>query len=386
MTPSHRYSSQHESDPQELVRQLEQLDQYFDPAYAKSLVENILVPINQWYFKSEFVGFENLPHRNNPDRPLIYVSNHSGMAFPWDGIMFSSLLFQRHDFQFKNAVRALSAPALSQSNLMNPFLIEDFWKINGAVEARYKYFEIMMNYRQSNLLIYPEGVPGIGKGFNRRYQLQRFATSFVRMSLKYKTDIIPFATVNGEYINPYVLSWPWLNKWSEKIGIPYIPVGFHTLLLVFFPWLFYYGLPARMTYVMGKPIKPYQMINKPYNELSSRDIQDLRDRIKATMQHDLDQAVQQYGQKKYSAGKLKGRSLSQIIKLLYYSPPGWPLLFYEHHRLYRKHGGAPFKMKIGTFSWIRFILKNPFTVAFYLPIIGWIPLLIKGYWKHNVGK
>jgi 1-acyl-sn-glycerol-3-phosphate acyltransferase len=362
------------------------LNRYFDPNYSQSLVENVIRPINQRYFKCKFVGFEQLPRRNNPDRPLIYVSNHSGMAFPWDGMMFTALMFDRGNFDFKHALRALSAPALSQSNLMNPYLIERFWEINGAVEARFKYFETMMDNQDSNLLIYPEGVPGIGKGFNRRYQLQRFATSFVRLAIKYKTDIIPFATVNGEYINPYVLSWPWLNKWSSKIGIPYIPVGFHTLLLIVLPWLFYYGLPARLTYVMGKRIRPYEMIQKPWDEVTDADIRQVRDQIKDIMQEELDQAVEIHGKKKYSTGKIWGNKLSEIFRLFYYSPAGWPMLFHEHHRLYLKSKGKPFSIKVSAGSWLRLLIKNPFAIAYYIPVLGWIPILIKGYWKHTISS
>ena len=362
------------------------LNQYFDPGYGKSLVRNVVGPINDHYFKCEFVGFDQLPKRNNPKVPLVYVSNHSGMAFPWDGMMFSSMMLKRENFDFRNAVRTLSAPVLSQSNLMNPFIIENFWKINGAVDARFENFETLMQHSASNILIYPEGVAGIGKGFNRKYQLQRFATSFVRMALKYRTDIIPFATVNGEYINPYVYSWPWLNRLSQKIGIPYIPVGLHTILLLLFPWLFYFGLPARLTYVMGRRIKPYELIEKPYEELTHEDIKKVRDQIKEQVQGELTRAVKQYGGKRYSTGKIIGNSLSNILKLNYYSPPGWPVLFHEHHRLYKKYQGQDFSMETGFWSGIKYLFKNPLTLAFYTPVLGWIPLLIKGYRGHRIEK
>ena len=360
------------------------LNQYFDPDFSESLITNVIGPINDHYFKCEFIGFDQLPQRNNLQRPLLFVSNHSGMAFPWDGMVFSSMILKKENFNFRNAVRTLAAPVLSQSNLMNPFIIKNFWKINGAVDARFKNFEIMMHCSESNLLIYPEGVAGIGKGFNRKYQLQRFATSFVRMALKYKTDIIPFATVNGEYINPYVYSWPWLNKWSQKIGIPYIPVGFHTLLLPFFPWLFYFGLPARLTYVLGKRIKPYELVDKPYDRLSEEDIRKVRDRIKEQMQAELNRAVEKFGEKKYSSGKFIGNSIRNILTLNYYCPPGWPVLFHEHHRLYTKYKGQNFSMNTGFWSGLLYLIKNPLTLAFYIPILGWIPLLIKGYRGHRI--
>ncbi len=355
----------------------------FDQRYAESLVRNLIVPINQRYFKCQLIGFDRPPQRNNEERPLIYIGNHSGMAFPWDAMIFTSMLFNRYNFQLKHAVRPLAAPALSQSNLMNPFLIKDFWKISGSVEATYRQFERMMKQSTSNLLIYPEGIAGIGKGYNKKYQLQRFATSFVRMAIKYKTDIIPFATVNGEYINPYVLSWPWLNNWSTKIGIPYIPVGFHTLLLLVCPWLFYFGLPARLIYIRGKRIKAYNMVDKPFDQLTDKEIRTVRDRIKLQVQEELDQAVDSYGAPRYSRGKLSG-SIKDFFTFGYYTPIGWPLLFHEHHRRFTLNPDKPVTLKVGFWSGIGMLFKNPFTISFYIPILGWIPILIRGYWKHKI--
>ena len=245
-------------------------------------------------------------------------------------------------------------------------------------------FDTMMHYQKSNLMVYPEGVAGIGKGFNNKYKLQRFATSFVRMALKYQTDIIPFATVNGEYINPYVYSWPWLNKYSQKIGIPYIPAGFHTLLLPFLPWLFYYGLPAKLTYVMGKRIKPYELVDKPYDELTEAEIKKVRDQIKEQMQNELTKAVQDYGAKRYSEGKILGNSLIRILKLNYYCPPGWPILFHEHHRLYSRKNSKKFSLRIGFWSGLKLLIRNPLTLSFYIPILGWIPLLLMGYVGNTI--
>ena len=64
------------------------IDEYFDPDFAVDLVEHLVQYIDQLYFRSEFIGFDPLPERNNPERPLIFCSNHSGNAFPWDAIVF----------------------------------------------------------------------------------------------------------------------------------------------------------------------------------------------------------------------------------------------------------------------------------------------------------
>lgn len=351
-------------------------DEFLEEEFPTYLVENVLGPINDLYFRSRFIGFDNMPERNNPEHPLIFASNHSGMAFPWDAMVFASEVFRRNNFELHHAPRALTAPMLSQSRLMNPFLIENFWKRGGGVDATSLNFETMMYYKKSNVLVYPEGVPGIGKGFDKRYRLQRFSTSFIRISLKYQTDIIPFATVNGEYINPYNLKSEFLNKIVQKIGIPFLPVGFMTLLIPFQPWLFYFAFPAKLTYVMGKRIKPYELIDKPIELVTEKDIAHVTQLIKKQMQEELDEAVGQYGQKPYEAKELFLIWRKNIRKFPFFVASFWPSLFAEMDRSYRAREKKT--IKVGFLSSVKALYFNPMTIAFFLPIIGWIPILIHG--------
>jgi len=351
-------------------------DEFLEEEFPRYLVKNALGPINDLYFRSRFVGFDNMPERNNPEHPLIFASNHSGMAFPWDAMVFTSEMFRRNDFKFHYAARALTAPMLSQSRLMNPFLISNFWKRGGGIDATSLNFETMMYYKRSNLLVYPEGVPGIGKGFDKRYQLQRFSTSFIRISLKYRTDIIPFATVNGEYINPYNLKSEFLNKIVQKIGIPFLPVGFMTLLIPFQPWIFYFAFPAKLTYVMGKRIKPYELVDKPIEQVTEKDIAHVTHLVKKQMQEELDEAVRQYGQKPYEVKELFSIWRKNYKKFPFFMASFWPSLFAEMDRSYRVRGEKT--VKVGFWSGVKALYFNPMTIAFFLPIIGWIPILIHG--------
>lgn len=349
--------------------------EYYDFSYLKSIINNICDFIDKYYFRSRFIGFENIPQRNNPDRPLIYASNHSGMAFPWDAMMFGAGLLKLNNYDTFNSVRGLAAPMLSQSPLMNPYLIHNLWKKAGGIDATTLNFETMMQYKGSNVLIYPEGVPGIGKGFNRRYHLQRFATSFIRMSLKYKTDIIPVSTVNAEYVNPYSYKSIRVNRIVNKIGIPFLPLGLSTLGIILQPWVFYCAFPAKLTYVMGKRIKPYEMTDKPFEEIEREDLVRIANTVKHQMQHELVEAVRKYGQNPYEVKDVLSITLKNLSKAFYFFPSGWPLLFLEHERLYKKSKGNPVNMRIRFFSFIKMIIRNPRVMVFYLPIIGWIPII-----------
>ena len=265
-------------------------DDFFREEFTQTLDENILQLLDRVWFRSELVGFEDYPQRNNPDRPLIFASNHSGMAFPWDAIVALSHLW-RHLLQkngsLRDLPRPLSAPLLSQTALMNPYLVQEFWKKCGSVDATTLNFETMMHYQDHNLMLYPEGVPGIGKGFNRKYQFQRLATSMVRLSLEHGTDIVPFYTINAEYLNPYAYSWDWINKFTKRIGIPFLPLTLLLVLVIIQPWAFYLALPAKLTFVMGTRIRPSDLTSKTAAECSREDYADLSEQIRARMQAEM---------------------------------------------------------------------------------------------------
>ncbi|MCB0514538.1 MAG: hypothetical protein R2798_07525 [Chitinophagales bacterium] len=359
--------------------------EYFDFDFSKALADEVLELLEKDYFRSVLVGFDEKIVRNNPDAPIIFAGNHSGMAFPWDGIIFSSMHLKKNNYQLQYTARPLSAPMLSKSTLMNPFLIPNLWKRVGCVDATFRNFETMMYYPDSHVFLYPEGVPGIGKGYNNKYKLQRMSSSFIYMSIKFKTDIIPVYTVNGENINPQTYSLTWLNNLSQKVGVPFVPVGFLTPLLLLQPWLFYFSFPAKLTYVRGSRIKAYEFTDQAAESISKEQLRAYADEVRNQMQAELDAAVEKYGKQPYSV-KEHLRIIFQNLKLFPYTVPnGWPLLFAEFEHFWkRKKAGKPAKMRLGWFSTFRIILQNPIVLCYFIPIVGWIPLLIKGYRNNKI--
>jgi 1-acyl-sn-glycerol-3-phosphate acyltransferase len=365
----------------------------FDVNYVKQLNNAIFDILEASYFRPVYVGFDDMPERNNPDHPVIMASNHSGMAFPWDGMVFGCGLMKQFDYDPDKIFRVIIAPKLSGVPPMHPFFMKGSWRTSGGVDATFLNFETMMEYPNGHLLIYPEGVPGIGKGFNRKYQLQRFATSFIRMSLKHQTDILPYATVNAEYVVPYMYSIEWVNKQFQKVGVPYMALGIFTVFLIF-PWAFYLAFPVKMFFVKGKRMSPYQWVNKPYEQLTDADIEQVRDRVKDLMQQDLDAAVEKYGHAPFEFKELMQKMWQNRRYFPYNTPVFWPFVFHEFERQWifeRKyitkeridipmHWGAIFVL----------IWRNPITLAYFIPIIGWFILIAYGKqrWKQldRMGK
>ncbi len=357
-------------------------DAYFELEFARALSDQIAGILGKYYFRAKMVGFEDgIDQRNNPDRPLVYISNHSGMSFPWDGMMLCAMFLKLNNYELKNAFRPIVAPMLSMSTLMNPYLVKDFWKRAGAVDATFKNFETMLHYQDANLLVYPEGVPGIAKGFSKRYQLQRFSSSFMYNCIKYKTDAIVLVTVNGEYLHPHSYNFDWLNRLVNKIGIPFFPISWVTFLLPFQPWLFYFAFPAKLTYVRTRRIKPYEMTDKSVEELSRDELQDLAEQCRLQVQEDLDKAVEKYGKEPYSFKEHLSTIFKNFHLFPYTIPQAWTLLFNEFEQAYdeSKKTGKPINMRLGRFSTLRIILQHPIVLCYFIPIIGWIPILIKGY-------
>lgn len=369
---------------EEILQNRKIYTEYYDEDYVEALVEGVINPLAKYWFRTKFVGFDSPPQKNNPDSPLIFVTNHSGMAFPWDAIMFNQGYSKKLGYG-ENVLRSLSAPMLLAYRYMNPFMVENLWKRAGCMDATYKNFDTVMQFPKNNILLYPEGVAGIAKGFNNRYQLQQIKTSLVRIAIKHKTDIISFSTVNAEYNNPYTLRWKKLNNWVNKIGIPFLPVGITTLLAVFQPWFFYFSFPAKMTYVMGSRIKAYELTDKPYEEISHGEFKKISRKVKKIMQEELNEAVKKYGKKPYKFGELFKVQLKNIRHFHKFFFPFWILNIHEfdYQYLKSKKKGEKLKYKDGFWRMLSILFKRPITIAFYVPVLGWIPILYKTFSDHK---
>lgn len=362
----------------EIKRILGEINRYFHEDYAVSFTKNVAEFLDRMYFRSRWIGFDELPKRNNPPLPLIYISNHSGMAFPWDAIIFSSGLLKRAGYQLKDAARPLIYKALAETDYLNPYMMHNFWRKVGCIDATLDNFEAMMHSSLADLLIYPEGVGGISKGFDKRYKLQHFSLSFTRMAMKFKVDIIPVATINGEYINPYSYRIEEINKAIQKvIKLPFLPIGPMLGMLPASPWAFYFGMPAKLTYVMGEPIKIYEMTDADPDKISKGELRQITNQIQQKMQNHVHEAEAQYGKDPYHWDELIEMWRTNLDKLLYALPSGWPLLFAEHDRQYEQNKSVTLDYSNTGFA--SALTRNPDKAAYLLPFAGWIPLLKKAH-------
>ncbi len=159
------------------------------------------------YFRVVSHGAENIP----AEGPVILAANHSG-TIPIDGMML-----------WADVVRNATPPRVPRPVAdhfvpMLPFLGSLFARGGMVGGSRGNVRQLL---QAGNLLmIFPEGVPGVGKLFKERYQLQFWRVGHAELAIRYRTPVVPVAIIGAEE------QMPQLGK-IERLsvfGIPYLPI------------------------------------------------------------------------------------------------------------------------------------------------------------------
>jgi len=188
------------------------------------------------YWRVSTTGIENIP---NDGRALI-VANHSG-TLPYDGAMIKSAIINEHPKR-KDA-RFLVEDFVYHMPMMGTFM----YRI-GGVRASPENAERLLKAGHL-VIVFPEGVKGIGKFYNQRYKLQRFGRGgFIKLCMSTQSPLVPVAVVGAEEIHPIIFK---SNILAKMIGVPYIPIT------PTFPLLGLLGcvpLPTKWFIQFGKPV------------------------------------------------------------------------------------------------------------------------------------
>ena len=163
------------------------------------------------YFRVELSNEEKIPSRGR----CMLIGNHSG-GIPVDGGMISAALFFGLD-------RPRHPHGMVEKFAQNlPFLSSWFSRM-GQLTGLPEHANLLLEHERL-LVVFPEGVRGIGKLWSKRYQLERFGTGFMRIALETNTPIVPFAFVGGEEAFPTMMH---LDGLARLLGVPYLPIPKH---------------------------------------------------------------------------------------------------------------------------------------------------------------
>lgn len=249
----------------------EEVDPFgFDPVYWEK-VEPVFEFLFDNYFRVELFGLENVPDK---DRVLL-VANHSG-TLPYDGAMLKVAVENRH--MSGRPVRFLVEDFVFHF----PFLGSFVNRIGGVRACQDNARRLLLN--EQLVVVFPEGVKGIGKLFKDRYQLQRFGRGgFIKLALRTNSPIIPVAVVGAEEIHPMLARLGWL---ARTLKLPYIPVT------PTFPFLGPLGavpLPSKWLIQFGKPIPLTQYA--PEDAEDALKVMQLAEKVRSTIQQMVDELL-----------------------------------------------------------------------------------------------
>jgi 1-acyl-sn-glycerol-3-phosphate acyltransferase len=209
--------------------------------YDEDLVNALLplaLPLYAWYWRVDVYGVENIP----TEGPALLAANHSG-TLPLDGAMLKVAVLKEHG---RN-------PWLLAADLV--FRVPGLREITRAAgNARADREETLDLLRRGELVgVFPEGFKGIGKGWKKRYQLQRFGRGgFVEMAMEVGCPIIPVAIVGAEETYPMIGNVPAI---ANLFDLPYFPIT------PTFPLLGLLGaipLPSKWVLTFGEPVPTSQ--------------------------------------------------------------------------------------------------------------------------------
>ncbi len=181
------------------------------------------------YFSVEARGIENVPPRGR----AMLVGNHSG-GIAIDGAMvIASCLLE------------MKQPRLAQGmveKFLSRFPFASLWlSRTGQLTGLPEHAERLLE-EDRLLMVFPEGARGTAKLFRERYSLVDFGSGFVRLALKTRTPIVPFAVLGGSEAFPTIAN---AYKLGRMIGVPYVPIVAYGLPI---------PIPAKMEIQYGEPM------------------------------------------------------------------------------------------------------------------------------------
>jgi len=218
-------------------------------------------PLYERWFRVVSHGIENVPRRGR----AILAANHSG-TLPFDAAMLWADVV-------RNVGRVPRAVAdFFVSNL--PFVSTLFTRAGVVGGGRANVRNLLED--EELLMIFPEGVPGIGKPFTERYQLQEWRVGHAELAIRHRAPVIPVAIVGAEEQMPQIAR---LKRLGRLVGAPYVPLTLTPL-----------PLPVRYHIHYGAPIalhEKYRRADADDPELVREAAREVRDAVEALLEKGL---------------------------------------------------------------------------------------------------
>lgn len=180
------------------------------------------------YFRVQTFGIERVPKGR-----VLLVANHSGQL-PLDGAMIGvALLLEANPPRTVRTMVEKWVPTL-------PYVSTFMARVGQIVGTPENCRRLLA--AEEAILVFPEGVRGLGKLWPQRYQLQEFGLGFLRLALETDTPIVPVAVIGAEEQAPALFN---LRSLARTLKMPYLNLTLTGLPI---------PLPTKYRIYFGEPI------------------------------------------------------------------------------------------------------------------------------------
>lgn len=179
------------------------------------------------YFRVKSYGTEHIPKHG----AAVLAANHSG-TLPIDGAMLWVDVLRHTD-------PPRTARPVADYFVSTLPVVSTLFARCGVVGGSRGNARALLESGEL-LMIFPEGVPGIGKRFSERYQLQEWRQGHCELAIRHSAPVIPVGIVGAEEQMPQIARIPV----PKGMALPHIPVP-ATLLPLPVRYHIHYGEPLR---------------------------------------------------------------------------------------------------------------------------------------------
>lgn len=244
-----------------------------DPAVIRTLRPALDALLDRW-FRLNIEGQSQVPTHGR----VIFVANHGG-ALPWDTLVLLGALLRATGREVR--------PLVEDPVITAPFLGTLMSRLGGVRASQENAARLLS--RDEAVLVFPEGMQGMGKTWGRRHQLQRFGRGgFVRLAVRTQTVLVPVAVVGGEETSPLLGKVEAFKALLPDMA-PWLPI---TPLFPLLGPLGLLPLPARWRLRIGEPINPADHVSE---EGDATAVNALAGRIRDRIQKDVGELVEARG-------------------------------------------------------------------------------------------
>lgn len=208
----------------------------------------------EYYFRVESHGAEQVPVSG----PAVLACNHSGML-PLDALMCA------HDLLRNTPGHRAARIAMDYFVPQLPWINLVFTRAGGVCGTRGNFHALLE--AGELLMAFPEGVPGIGKHFSKRYQLQTWRPGHAELAIQHQAPIVPMCVIGAEE------QWPQIARIEgiHAFGAPYLPIPLTPL-----------PMPVKYHIWYGQPID-IPSLYRPEQARDADAVQEAAQRVKSAV-------------------------------------------------------------------------------------------------------